>query len=65
MNISEIKEKMMKGDLETASRMIGITPSNGSKALNRLKSKHHEELKNALEKVVKMRDMLINESAGC
>lgn len=62
-NISEIKDKMSKGDLATASKMIGITPANGSKAFARADSKHHESIVNALSKVIEMREMLIQEGA--
>lgn len=58
--ISEIKKKMKPGDLDTASKVLGITPSNASKALNREGSKHHVNLVNILSKVIEMRDLLIN-----
>lgn len=65
INNLEIKERMKLGDLETASLMIGITPANASKALVRVGSKHHEKLINAIEKVIKTREALINEAAHC
>jgi hypothetical protein len=63
--ISEIKEKIKTGDIQTAAKMLGITPMNASKALVRVDSKHHESLVNALSKVIEMREMLINEAASC
>jgi hypothetical protein len=59
-SISEIKEKMLQGDLAVASRMIGITAANGSKALARTDSKHHDKLIDALKKIIDMRETLIN-----
>lgn len=62
-NVSEIKEKMLKGDLETASKMVGITPANGSKALSREGSKYHESIIKALNRVFENREKLILESS--
>lgn len=63
VNILEIKKKLSVGDIATASKMIGITATNGSKALYREGSKHHEKILNALDKVIKMREMLMLEGA--
>ena len=61
-SILEIKNNIKPGDLDTAAKVLGITPGNASKALNRVGSKHHENLLHTLSKVIEMREMLINEN---
>ncbi|WP_442795347.1 hypothetical protein [Pelobium manganitolerans] len=61
MEISEIKQKMKPGDLESAANIVGISPNNASQVLKRVNSKRHEKLKSVLEKVIEMREQILSE----
>lgn len=58
MTTEEINKKKRHGDLKTAGAMIGISEQNAYAALNREGSKHHEEIKKILIKVISMREAL-------
>lgn len=61
MEISEIKEKMKPGDLDSAASIIGISPNNASQVLKRVNSKHHESLKTVLEKIINARQQFLQQ----
>ncbi|MBN1651720.1 MAG: hypothetical protein JW857_10350 [Bacteroidales bacterium] len=61
MTVEEIKTKKKSGDLKSAGEMIGITESNAYVALNRIGSKHHENIVNVLTKIIEMRELLANQ----
>lgn len=63
MEINEIKQKTVHGDLVIAGKMIGITRDNAKVALKRVGSKYHERVKEALVKIINSREALIKESA--
>lgn len=58
----EILKKKKHGDLKTAGAIIGISEHNAYQALNRVGSKHHEEIIKILSKVIIMREKLKEEA---
>lgn len=58
MTTEEIIKKKKHGDLKTAGAVIGITEQNAYAALHRKGSKHHENIKEILSKVIDMREKL-------
>ena len=58
MTTEEINNKKRHGDLKTAGAILGISEYNAYAALNRPGSKHHEQIKNILTKVISMREAL-------
>ncbi|MFD2874078.1 hypothetical protein ACFS5N_16465 [Mucilaginibacter ximonensis] len=59
MPIDNLKEKIKPGDIDTASKMVGISTANGYKAIEREESKHHESMIKALTIIVEQREQLI------
>lgn len=59
--ISQIKDKIKRGDLRIAADMLGISPANASEASRRVGSKYHNALVDALHQVIEMREKLINQ----
>lgn len=59
MEIGIIKQKIKTGDMDTASQKAGITRANGYKALERVNSKHHENIVKALAEIITKREELI------
>ena len=62
MEISEIKQKIVVGDMKLAAHIAEITHGNARMALKRVGSKYHERVKAALVKIFAMREALIKES---
>ncbi|HSW65216.1 MAG TPA: hypothetical protein VLH56_18190 [Dissulfurispiraceae bacterium] len=62
MELSQIRKKIVRGDLLIAGKMIGITRQNAKMALVRKGSKYHERVKAALIKIYASREALISES---
>lgn len=62
MEISEKKQKIVRGDLLLAGQMVGITRKNAQAALKREGSKYHQRVKDALVKIFAAREALIRES---
>jgi hypothetical protein len=58
MTTDEILQKKLHGDFKTAGDMVGITEKNAYAALKREGSKHHEDVKNALARIIQMRETL-------
>lgn len=58
-NITEIKERSIRGDIKLAAKLIGISPQNARWALKRVGSKYHDALLTALDKVITSRENLI------
>ncbi|RKR83230.1 hypothetical protein BDD43_3433 [Mucilaginibacter gracilis] len=63
MQIAEIKEKKQDGDMQTAARIVGITPANARQAFKRPDSKHHSAVVSALETLIITREILIEQGA--
>ena len=62
MNVSEIFEKKQRGDYRDAALMLKKMPDDIRHALNNPKSKNHQIVIQALEKIIKNREAIINES---
>lgn len=62
MEISEIKGKIIIGDLVLVGKMLGITRQNAQVALKRVGSKYHERVKAALLKIYASREALLEAS---
>lgn len=62
MTKEEILRQKQHGDLKTAGAIIGISEHNAYQALNRVGSKHHEEIVKILSKVITMREKLAEDA---
>lgn len=62
MEISEIKHKIVNGDLKLAAHIVGITPDNAHVAMKRVGSKYHERVKAAFMKIIANREALLEAS---
>ena len=62
MEISEKKQKIVRGDLLLAGQMVGITRKNAQAALKREGSKYHERVKAAFMKIIANREALLEAS---
>lgn len=62
MEISEIKQKIVVGDMKLAAHIAGITHGNARMALKRVGSKYHERVKAAFMKIIANREALLEAS---
>ena len=57
----ELKKKMICGDWIVVGEMLGITAKNAQQSFTRPDSKRYTDILNAIEKVVKSREELLND----
>lgn len=58
MELNEIKQQKKLGDIAFAAQMVGITQYNAAKALERVKSRYHKEMVDALTIIIETRNIL-------
>lgn len=64
MDKNQVLEKKKHGDLKQAGTILGISEQNAYAALNRVGSKHHENVVKTLSRIIRMREELKKEIAG-
>lgn len=64
MDKKEILKQKKHGDLKQAATILGISEQNAYAALNRVGSKHHENVVKTLSRIIRMREELKKEIAG-